>query len=246
MTARDFIRIEGLQVVCTVGVRPEERTREQPVILDLELGLDLQDAGRLARMSRTIDYSRVAIEVAALLKFRRYRLIEVAVEETAAMLLGVHTRLRSISVLLRKPEALAAARAMASVQIVRDRADYPSRIETTKWGRAEILLETRDAGLYLLHVDPGRSIPRHHHRVMRELEWLIDGELWRNGRQVRPVDPVAWERGQIHDYHNRTSRPATLFCCDVPPFIPADEIEVDEAASAGERGSASTKKGTGH
>lgn len=222
---RDFIRIDGLQIECTVGVRPEERQRSQPVIIDIGLACDLREAGRQARISRTIDYGRVATEVEALLTFRRYRLIEAAVEETAAMLLGIHARIKMITVQLRKPQALESSRAMASVCIERDRSDYPRRLEQTAWGQAEVLLETRDAGLYLLHVDPGRTIPRHHHRVMRELEWLIDGRLWQQGEPVRPVSPVSWERGQVHDYENRTEQRSTLFCCDVPPFIPSDEIE---------------------
>ncbi len=33
-------------------------------------------------------------------------------------------------------------------------------------------------------------------------------------------------RGAVHGYENTTDRRATSFCCDCPPFIPQDEIEV--------------------
>ena len=140
------------------------------------------------------------------------------------MLLGVYGLVDEVTVHLRKPEALAKARA-ASVSITRNRADFPRRFETTEWGQAEVLLETQDAGLYLLHIDPGSEIPRHHHEVMREIEWLVDGELWREHQAVEPFTPVAWNHGQVHCYRNRSAEGATLFCCDCPPFIPGDEIE---------------------
>jgi FolB domain-containing protein len=221
----DVIEIRGLAVACVVGVRPDERDREQPVRLDLELGLDLSRAGRSGRISETCDYDRVTDEVIALLRFRRYRLIEAAVEEIAAMLLGVHPPLERVKVRLEKPQALSDRASAAAVTIERGREHYRLRHETTHFGRVDILLETRDAGLYLLHVDPGLEIPRHHHRIMRELEWLVDGELHQDGRRVAPVRPVTWGHGQIHSYQNRGDRTATLFCCDVPPFIPHDEIE---------------------
>ena len=95
---RDVIEIRGLALDCVVGIRPEEREREQPVRLDLSLGLDLSSAGRSGRIAETCDYDRVADEVIALLRFRRYRLIEGAVEEVAAMLLGVHAPLVRVRV----------------------------------------------------------------------------------------------------------------------------------------------------
>jgi FolB domain-containing protein len=222
----DSIRIARLSTDCVIGVRPQEREREQPVLLDLELRLPLQRAGRSGKIAHTVDYDRVAREVTALLRFRRFRLIEAAAEEISAMLLGVHKAITSLQICLSKPHALEHARA-ASVILERSRSDYRKRAEDTDWGQAEVLLESRDAGLYLLHVEPGREIPRHRHRVMRELEWLVDGQLWREDDEVEPLVPVAWRPGEVHSYHNRGNRRATLFCCDCPPFIPTDEILVE-------------------
>lgn len=222
----DVIEVRGLALRCVVGVRPDERDREQPVRLDLDLHLDLRRAGRSGRISATCDYAIVAREVAALLRFRRYQLIESAVEETAAMLLGVHPPLDAVRVRLEKPEALGPVAEAAAVSIERARGDYPRRHENKEFGEVEILLETREAGLYLLHVDAGKSIPRHHHQVMRELEWLVEGELRQGGRPIESCQPISWPRGAVHSYENTTDARATLFCCDCPPFIPQDEIEV--------------------
>jgi FolB domain-containing protein len=223
---RDFIEVEGLQLHCIVGVRPDERDREQAVAIDLRLGLDLTAAGRSARIGATVDYSRVTEEVVALLRFRRYRLIENAAEEVAAMLFGVHPRVEHLQLRLAKPRALEGRASAAAVSITRDRADYPRRFETKSWGEVEVLLETREAGLYLLHLDPGREIPRHHHQIMHELEWLVRGRLRQGERDVEPLRPVTWAHGEVHSYRNPGQARATLFCCDCPPFIPADEIEL--------------------
>ena len=82
--ARDTIELEGLCLDCVLGVNPDERDREQPVRVDLRMGLDLRAAGRSASIADTIDYDRTASEIAALLRFRRYRLLENAAEEVAA------------------------------------------------------------------------------------------------------------------------------------------------------------------
>ena len=51
--SRDSIEIDGLQLSCIVGVRPEERDHEQSILLDVALGLDLGNAGRSSRISET-------------------------------------------------------------------------------------------------------------------------------------------------------------------------------------------------
>jgi dihydroneopterin aldolase len=223
---RDHIEIEGLQLDCIVGIHPHERDREQALSIDLRLGLDLSEAGRTARIGATVDYGQVAQEVTALLRFRRFRLIENAAEEVAAMVFGVHPRVDSLELRLAKPGALAGRASTAAVSIVRDRGDYPRREENKRWGRVEVLLETREAGLYLLHIDPGQEIPRHHHQIMDELEWLVAGRLVQGGEEIEAVTPVAWPHGKVHSYLNPGSIRATLFCCDCPPFIPSDEIEL--------------------
>ncbi len=225
--ARDTIEIEGLTLECILGVLPHEREQEQPIRLDLELGLDLGLAGRTTKIADTIDYDRVTTEVGALLAFRRYRLLENAAEELAAMLFGVHPGLESVRLRLAKPRALAGRATAAAVHIARAREDFVMGHEPSRFGDVDILLETHEAGLYLLHVAAGHEIPPHHHRVMRELEWLVRGELHHRKQRVPLAQPIAWARGQAHGYRNDSDQPATLFCCDCPPFIPDDEIDLD-------------------
>lgn len=225
---RDKIRIRGLRVDCVVGIRPEERTREQPVLLDVELALDVSSAAYSGRIDETVDYDRAAQEMDALLRFRRYQLLEMAAEELCAMLLGVHRGIERVTLAIHKPHALLGRAANVGVEVSRARADFPFTRDYPEFGEVEILHESRAAGLYLLHIEPGKRIPTHYHAVMRELEWLVAGEVERDGRRLAGFSPVAWPRGKRHTYANVGPQRATLFCCDSPPFIPEDEVVVTD------------------
>jgi len=224
--ARDRIFIRELRVDCIVGVYPHERDKPQPLTVDLELGIDTGAAAYSGRIAHTCDYARVADELATLLQFRRYKLLELAAGELAAMLLGVHPMVEDVRLRLSKPRALPGRATVAGVELHRHRRDFVRMRERNEFGEVEILHQTRDAGLYLLHVEAGREIPAHYHQRMRELEWLVAGELERDGERLEGFAPVMWRKGRVHRYVNVGERRATLFCCDIPPFVPEDEIVV--------------------
>jgi len=223
---RDRIHVHELRVDCIVGVNPSERTTPQPLLIDLELGLDTSEAAYSGKIAATCDYSRVASEVETLLGFRKYRLLEMAAEELAAMLFGVHRVLRSARIRLSKPRALEGRARAAGIEIQRNRSDFAPMHERSEFGEVEILYQSREAGLYLLHVESGREIPAHYHERMHELEWLVEGELERDGERLHGFAPVEWSKGRVHRYVNVGARRASLFCCDMPPFMPEDEIAV--------------------
>lgn len=218
---------------CIIGILDPERTAVQPLDVDLDLFLDTSQAAFSGRIAATCDYDTVSEEVRLLLQFRRYQLLEMAAEELAAMLLGVHPVLDAVHVRLRKPQALVGRAQEASVEVQRTPADYPRQRETNEFGEVEILYESQQAGLYLLHVEEGHSIPPHYHRTMKELEWRVAGTIERDGKRLEGLDPIQWEHGQVHTYVNVGEGRATLFCCDHPPFSPKDEIVV-RAGEAGE------------
>ena len=222
----DCIHIRKLKVDCIIGIYPKELKKEQVVIADLRIGMDLSRAGRSGKISYTCDYEQIAKEISILLRFRRYRLLEAAAEEIAAMLFGVHKKIESLRLRLEKPQALIGLAQSAAIEISRRRCDYPLQNENASFGEVDILLETKDAGLYLLHIHEGNEIPMHYHRIMRELEWRVRGEILRNNTRMQDLSPVEWAFEQRHAYKNIGKQTATLFCCDVPAFIPEDEIAV--------------------
>ncbi len=214
----DLVRIRGLEIDCVVGVRPQEREREQRVHLDLALGMDLSQAGRTGRIALTCDYDVTADEVIAVLKFRRFQLIEMATEELAAMLLGVHPTAEFVDIRLDKPAALDGRARAASVEVRRTPGAFPRSAKKTPYGQIETLLETRDAGLYLFKIEPGREMKPDPAPGTELLEWLIAGELNRDGVTVERHCPAVVGADRP-TYVSAGRESALLFRCICPPGL---------------------------
>ncbi|MFQ5632734.1 MAG: dihydroneopterin aldolase [bacterium] len=229
----DFIHIRQLKVDCIIGIYPKELKKEQPVVIDARIGMDLSRAGRTGKIGYTCDYELIANEISILLKFRRYRLLEAAAEEIASMLFGVHKMVESLELSLEKPQALPGLAQGAAIEISRNRRDYPVRNESASFGEVDVLLETKDAGMYLLHIHQDKEIPLHYHRIMRELEWRVQGDILRNDKKIQKLSPVEWAFEQKHSYRNIGKKTATLFWCDVPAFNREDEIVVSKDSRPG-------------
>ena len=101
--------VKGLRVDCVVGIYEHERAKSQPVVLDIELDYDFAAAAGSDAIGDAVDYDRVAAAVTELLRRRGFQLIETMAEETAAMLLAQLTRVRTVRLEIRKPEAVPAA-----------------------------------------------------------------------------------------------------------------------------------------
>ena len=72
----DCIELRGLRVVCIVGVLPEEREREQPLEVDVDLYADLLAAGQTDELSDTLNYGTVTERVEELCVNARAELLE--------------------------------------------------------------------------------------------------------------------------------------------------------------------------
>jgi hypothetical protein len=114
--------------------------------------------------------------VAALLGFRHYHLVEMAAEEVAAMLLGLHPGVERVDLRIEKPGALEGRARAASVEVRRTRRDYPVSVLAAEHG-SQMLLETREARLDLLRIEPGQSICIGPSYPARSLEWVVEGAL---------------------------------------------------------------------
>jgi FolB domain-containing protein len=154
----DLIHVLGLELRCIVGLRSYERRREQPLKIDVSLGLDLSTAGRSGQIGDSVDYSTVADEVTALLRFREYRLLEVAAEEATALLFAAHPLIQQVRIRLDKPEALAGRARSAAVEMTRSRGAFGSTWERTECGARVELLRSAEGIVEFLHVDPGKTL----------------------------------------------------------------------------------------
>jgi len=68
----------GLEVRCVIGDRAEERAREQSLVLDVSLTLDLAAVAKSDALADTVDYVSLAENIRAALKAGQFRMIESA------------------------------------------------------------------------------------------------------------------------------------------------------------------------
>ena len=227
----DVLRIEGLKVDCVVGVYPHERNASQPLDVDAEMRLNTEPAALKERVSLTVDYAATAAQLVFLLRSCRFRLLETAAHALARYIVSPpapdekRAQVDSVKVTLKKPGALRGF-AIPSIEIERRADRFEFEREEKHFGTVDIIHETRDAGIYRLNVAPGKSIPLHMHKVMRESEMVLSDGMLCQGAACAPGTIHRWPRGAAHVYENPTEQFQSILCVDLPKFIEADEIRV--------------------
>ncbi|HEY8346013.1 MAG TPA: dihydroneopterin aldolase [Symbiobacteriaceae bacterium] len=84
----DRIILSGMQFYGYHGVYPEEARLGQNFIVDVELCLDLREAGQHDDLRRTVDYAKVYRLIKEVVEGQPYKLIEAVAERVAARLLA--------------------------------------------------------------------------------------------------------------------------------------------------------------
>ena len=85
---RDRIELRGLRLSARCGVLPEERTRDQPLEIDINLAGDFSAAGASDALSDTIDYGAVCDVVEQVCASNQPQLLERLAEQIAAAILN--------------------------------------------------------------------------------------------------------------------------------------------------------------
>jgi len=227
----DRIELNGLEVDCVVGLYPRERHLPQRLRLDLTMYFSTEQAARKEALSATVDYAAIAAQLAFLLRSCEFRLLETAAHALARYLLAPpalgerRAQIERVGLRLTKPFALGAT-TVPALYIERDRHWVEIPHEHKPFGLVEIIHETKDAGIYRLNIAPGKGIPLHVHRQMREAELVLSDGLYCQHKRT-PMGAVhRWPRGAAHCYDNPTERYQSILCVDAPRFIESDEIEV--------------------
>jgi dihydroneopterin aldolase len=103
--ADETIHIANLTFPCIIGVNPEERTTEQPLVVTAAIRADFARAAATDDLKHTVNYSDVADEIRTFSRAGRFRLLE-----TLARRLAVHLserfHLTDLTLHIRKPNAL--------------------------------------------------------------------------------------------------------------------------------------------
>nr|WP_286009735.1 dihydroneopterin aldolase [Salinicola sp. S1-1-2] len=110
--------IEGLTLETVIGVYDWERVIRQRLELDLELATDIRAAARDDDLSHTLDYAAICERLSAFADANAHGLVETFAERVAALLIA-EFGVRRVRLTVRKPGAVAAARAVG-VRIERE------------------------------------------------------------------------------------------------------------------------------
>ncbi len=110
MSDKIFIRDIKLEVL--IGINPDEKIYKQPVIINLELAVDITSAARTDEIEKAVDYAVIHDQVVELVHSSHYNLIETLAEKIASFCLK-DKRVMSCKVSVDKPKALSHARSVA-------------------------------------------------------------------------------------------------------------------------------------
>lgn len=113
----DEILLENLEVACIIGDLPHERQYLQKLVLDIALMCDLNAVCTSDNLADTVNYVKIVDDIRATLIDKRCKMIEYAAEQAAQCCLR-DTRVRRVTVTLRKPGALVGV--CAGVRIIRE------------------------------------------------------------------------------------------------------------------------------
>lgn len=84
----DIIFLRGLQIDTVIGIYDWEREIRQTIILDVEMGADIQKAAASDDIAQTLDYKAVSKRIIAFVEGSEFFLVETLAEKIAEILLG--------------------------------------------------------------------------------------------------------------------------------------------------------------
>lgn len=98
------IDLKGIEVLAKHGVFAEEKTAEQPFVIDLLIVTDFGPAADSDQLEDTLDYGSVAQMVHNLVRFESHQLIEKLADRIATEILK-DEKVLTVTVTVHKPEA---------------------------------------------------------------------------------------------------------------------------------------------
>lgn len=101
----DSIIASGLTFQACHGVEAPEKNTPQTFKVDLEMFLDLENAGQTDDLHNTVNYDQAFRLVERVVTEQSYNLIEALADEIARTLLSAFSILQGVTVTVYKPEA---------------------------------------------------------------------------------------------------------------------------------------------
>ena len=103
---RDLIFLEGLTVQALIGVYDWERTARRPLVLDLQLEVDLGPAGASDAVADTVDYAAVTASIEAEVAAASPQLLEALAATICERLLREFGQVTALTLTVHKPGIL--------------------------------------------------------------------------------------------------------------------------------------------
>ncbi len=117
----DTLILKECRFDCSIGIFPNERRTKQPLIVDVELGVDVRKAARSGVMKDAVDYRAVHALMKQRIEKNTSFLIETLAEDLARQILKAFP-VRRVTLLLRKQKPMQKRKgAWAGVRITRSR-----------------------------------------------------------------------------------------------------------------------------
>lgn len=127
---KDKMRCSQMDFYAYHGVHQEEKTLGQRFLVDVELELDLREAGESDDLEDTVNYAEIFQVCQHVMLKRRFHLIEAAAERLAQDVLHQFNRAHAVTVSICKPSPpIAGHLAGVSIQIRRHREEVAYREE---------------------------------------------------------------------------------------------------------------------
>ena len=113
----DQLRLNGIAVDCVIGDLPQEREREQRLVVDVQLHMDLAAAAARDDLDDTVDYVTLVARIRAVLREAKCRLVERAADLVARTCLE-EARVMHVVAAVRKAGCVSG---LASAEVVVER-----------------------------------------------------------------------------------------------------------------------------
>ena len=217
------IKLQNLVIHCIIGRLAHERCNLQKVVVAADVQLGSNKAAKSGNLRDTIDYARLAEEIAFILKSTRFYLLESAVDTLARYICTLYSHYAvKAEVSISKPDVLANAVPQATIELASDEVD-PQRT-ASDFGYVDTVQETKQCGVYILGITPQNSITTHYHVKTREHEMILTNELHLQGQPISIGTSISWPPYFPHRYDNWSDKTQKILCIDEPAFQKEDEV----------------------
>ena len=104
------ISIIDLEITCIIGILPNERVKEQTLLLNINLDVDIGDSTFADDINETIDYTIIAEMATQLAITKKYNLIESFCKDLNNLFLKTFQAVQQTNITVKKPNAIPKAK----------------------------------------------------------------------------------------------------------------------------------------